>query len=141
MPKSVKGSKRSRQQRRREAVFTLYQHDLTGRSIADLLGAEADEFILEVIDGVQRRKEEIDSLIERFAEGWTLERIAPLDLNVMRVAILEMLAADDLPGAKPITPAGAIDQAVELAKKYCSNDAPAFINGVLDAVMHSMDLK
>ena len=73
-------------------------------------------------------------MISRHSRGWTLERIAPLERSILRVAILELLHPELVCGDVPIPPEGAIDEAVETAKGYCGAEAPGFVNGVLAAV-------
>jgi transcription antitermination protein NusB len=115
-----------RSDQRRDAVFACYQHDVTGRPLAELLTGSRP-FTRELAEGVEEHREELDERIGRHAKNWTLERIAPLDRNVMRVALYEMGHRDDVPVEV------AIDEAVELAKEYCGADAPKFVNGVLGA--------
>ena len=85
-------------------------------------------------------QEELDELIERHSEGWALERIAPLERAIMRVALLEMLHPDLLEGDRPIPPEGAIAEAVETAKEFCATQAPGFVNGILAAVLRTVSL-
>src|SRR3954470_20555428 len=127
-----------RTDQRREAVFALYQHDVTGRSVEDSLPRDARPFTRALTDGVGNREEELDALIERHAEGWTLERIAPLERAILRVALLELLHGEALPGDEPIPPEGAIEEAVETAKAYCGAQAPGFVNGILGAVLRDL---
>jgi transcription antitermination protein NusB len=116
-----------RSDQRRDAVFANYQRDVTGRPLEELLG-EARPLTRELAEGVDHHREELDEIIAAYAKGWTVDRIAPLDMNVMRVALYEMEFAD--------TPAEvAIDEAVEIAKEFCGADAPKFINGILGAVV------
>jgi N utilization substance protein B len=84
---------------------------------------------------VAEHQEELDALIERHARDWTLDRIAPLERAILRVALFEIGHGDELPGEQPIPPEGAIDEAVETAKRFCSRDAPGFVNGVLGAAL------
>jgi N utilization substance protein B len=79
-------------------------------------------------EGVDVEREELDEVIAEHARGWTVDRIAPLDLNVMRVALYEI--EHDLVPVEV-----AIDEAVEIAKEYCGADAPGFVNGVLGAIL------
>jgi transcription antitermination protein NusB len=116
-----------RSEQRRDAVFACYQRDVTGRRLAELL-PDAKPFTRELAEGVEARREELDELIGRHAHGWETYRIAPLERNVMRVALFEILHREDIPVEV------AIDEAVELAKRYCGADAPGFVNGVLGAV-------
>jgi transcription antitermination protein NusB len=115
-----------RSDQRRDAVFADYQRSVTGRSLEELLQG-AKPFTRELAKGVAERSEAIDSEIAGHAKGWSLDRIAPLELSIMRVAMYEMQHRDDIPTEV------AIDEAVELAKRYCSTDAPRFVNGVLGA--------
>jgi N utilization substance protein B len=124
-----------RSDQRREAVFALYQHDLTGRPLDDTLPRDAAPFTRALAQAALHRQPEFDELIGRFAQGWSLERIAPLERSILRVSLLEMLHPDDVPAERPIPPEGAIDEAVETAKSYCGADAPRFVNGILAAIL------
>jgi transcription antitermination protein NusB len=117
-----------RSDQRRAAVVALYQRDLTGRPLDALLDRLATPFTRELGEGVAANQAELDVLIERHAVGWTLDRIAPLERNILRVALYELLRRDDVPAEV------AIDEAVEAAKELCGADAPGFINGILGAV-------
>ena len=117
-----------RSDQRRAAVFALYQRDVTGRPLAELVDARATPFTRELVEGVDADAERLDALIERHARDWTLDRIAPLERNILRVALHELLDRDDIPAEV------AIDEAVESAKELCSADAPGFVNGILGAV-------
>ena len=123
-----------RSEQRRRAVFALYQQDLTGRPLEETLGRDAPVFSRALAYAVDDHREELDELIARHAQGWTLDRIAPLERAILRVALLELAHADLVAGERPIPPEGAIDEAVETAKGYCGAEAPAFVNGVLAAV-------
>ncbi len=84
------------------------------------------------------RQPELDELIRTHASGWSLERIAPLERSILRVGLAELLYGRELPGDQAIPPEGAIDEAVETAKRFCGADAPAFVNGILGAVLREM---
>jgi transcription antitermination protein NusB len=125
-----------RSDQRRKAVFALYQHDLTGRPLDDTLPRDAAPFTKALARATLARQDELDAHIARHAkEGWSLERIAPLERSILRAGLLEMLHPDDVPAEQPIPPEGAIDEAVETAKAYCGADAPGFVNGILAAVL------
>lgn len=117
-----------RSEQRRDAVFAGYQREVTGRPLEELL-ADARPFTRELAEAVDAHREELDAAIARHARGWQLERIAPLELNVMRVALYEIERSEDVPDEV------AIDEAVEIAKRYCGADAPGFVNGILGAVV------
>jgi N utilization substance protein B len=135
-----------RTDQRRAAIFIGYQHDLTGTPIAELVsrgallpGADNGErasrrveltpFARELADGVESERAQLDQLIRENAVGWEIERIAPLERAILRIALYEILHRPDVPDEV------AIDEAVETAKLYCGTDAPGFVNGILGGVM------
>ena len=106
-------------------MVALYQDDVLGRPPANRWSSD---FTRELVEGVERERDRLDELIRRYAVGWTLERIAPLERNILRVALYELLHRDDVPDEV------AIDEAVEACKELCGADAPGFVNGILAAV-------
>jgi N utilization substance protein B len=120
-----------RSDQRRDAVFASYQRDVTGRPLADLI-ADARPLTRELAEGVDLHREELDETIAAYARGWTVDRIAPLDLNVLRVALYE-IEEEQVPYEV------AIDEAVEIAKEYCGAEAPKFINGILGAIVRKRE--
>jgi transcription antitermination protein NusB len=117
-----------RSDQRRDAVFALYQRDVTGRPLDELLTG-AKPFTRELAEGVGAERDELDAAIARHAEGWEVDRIAPLERNIMRVALYEATRRDDVPTEV------AVDEAVGLAHEYWGADAPGFVNGVLGAAV------
>jgi N utilization substance protein B len=117
-----------RTEQRRAALVALYQADVTGRPPAELLGRDATPFTRELVEGVVGEQAELDALIAAHAKGWSLDRIAPVERNILRVALHELRSRPDVPAEV------AIDEAVEAAKELCSADAPGFVNGILGAV-------
>jgi N utilization substance protein B len=124
----------SRKQARRDAVFLLYQSDVTDQTMAELLegqrlreGYGPDEFTIAAVSGVLAAKDELDTVLEAHSTGWPLDRVAPLERNILRLALWEIQTE-----ATP--PEVAIDEAVRLTKRYSTDEAGAFINGVLGAV-------
>jgi N utilization substance protein B len=113
-----------RSDQRRSAVFALYQHEVTGRPIADVV-EDCAPFARELVEGVEAHHEELDAEIARLAKGWELDRIAALEKSILRVALFELHHREDIPAEV------AIDEAVNLAKRYCGADAPGFVNGIL----------
>ena len=114
-----------RRDQRRAAVVALYQRDVTSRPLDELIDPEATSFTRELIEGTDGERPELDAIIERHAQGWTLDRIAPLERNILRVALYELLHREDVPAEV------AIDEAVEAAKELCGAEAPGFVNGIL----------
>ena len=124
----------SRREARRQAVVLLYQRDVTGLSLPELRenGARSgdyagDPYSEALVTAVDGDLAGIDERITNAAKGWSADRIAPLERNILRVATSEM-RADDVPTAV------AIDEAVEMTKKWCAAEAPAFVNGVLGRI-------
>ena len=115
-----------RSDQRRDAVFALYQHEVAGKPLDDLL-AGAKPFSRELAEGVQANREALDDEIAANSRGWAIGRIAPLEKNIMRVALFELRHRDDIPAEV------SLDEAVNLTKEYCGADAPGFVNGVLGA--------
>lgn len=117
-----------RQDQRRAAIVALYQREVTGRSLEELVPRTASRFTRELVEGVDVHLDELDALIERHAVDWSLDRIAPLELSILRVALFELLHRGDVPDEV------AIDQAVEFAKELCGAETPGFVNGILGTV-------
>jgi transcription antitermination protein NusB len=131
----AQGTPGSRRSARREAVFVLYQHDVTGLPLDDLAAnverqgsGPLDRFSLTLIEGVSAHREELDERITAAAAGWTAERLAPLERNILRVAIHELTDEEGVP------PPVAIDEAVRMAKRYCQPEAAALVNGILGRI-------
>jgi N utilization substance protein B len=124
-----------RTEQRRAAVWALYQSDLLGRPLEETFPRDAHEFTRALAELVRSRQPELDELISRYASGWSLDRIAPLERSILRVGLAELLHPDEVPGEQAIPAEGAIDEAVETAKRFCGADAPAFVNGILAAVL------
>ena len=134
---------------REAALQFLYQEDFTigpeqqfGYDLAerfDLFCAlfqvnkKARPYALCLLRGITAHLSRIDELIAEAASNWRLVRIAATDRNLLRIAIFEMLELDDVP------PQVAINEAVEIAKRFAGEDSPKFINGVLDAVRATLD--
>ena len=127
-----------RAQQRRAAVIALYQHDLTGRRLADSFSASDSRFVRALAQGAAERAQELDEVIDRNAHGWSVERIQPLERSILRVALVEMLHPGVVPAEQPIPAEGAIEEAVENAKVFCGSQAPGFVNGVLGAVLRQL---
>lgn len=115
----------------------LYQVEVTGDASARAVelflghfegGAEAKEFASRMIAGVMEHREEIDKLVEQSAENWRLDRMAKVDLVILRLATFELVFCPDIP--KNVS----LDEAIEIGKRFGSADSSNFINGVLDKV-------
>jgi N utilization substance protein B len=118
-----------RSDQRRDAVFALYQRDVTGRGLGELL-EDTKPFTRALAEATDAEIAELDATIASLSRGWELDRIAPLERSIMRVALHEMRAG--LPAEI------AIDEAVNLAREYCGADAPGFVNGILGSAAREM---
>jgi N utilization substance protein B len=124
-----------RTDQRRAAVWALYQSDLLDRPLEETFPRDVHAFTRELAERVREHQPELDELISGHARGWALDRIAPLERSILRVGLLEVLHPEELPGEHAIPAEGAIDEAVETAKRFCGADAPGFVNGILGAVL------
>jgi N utilization substance protein B len=124
-----------RTEQRRAAVWALYQSDLLNRPLGETLPRDVHGFTFALAEQVLEHQPELDELIRRYASDWPLERIAPLERSILRVALLELLYPGVVPGEQPIPAEGAINEAIETAKGFCGSAAPGFINGILGAVL------
>lgn len=100
---------------------------------AELAGNLVDEYSRHLVLEVARRRESLDALIGRHLEGWTVERLAPLERNIIRIAVVELTGGRDVP------PSVAIDEAVSMAKRYGSDEAGALVNGVLAGILAEIE--
>jgi transcription antitermination protein NusB len=124
-----------RTDQRRAAVWALYQSDLLDRPLQETFTGDTRIFTRELADLVRAHQPELDDLISTYSSGWSLDRIAPLERSILRVGLVEMLHGGELSSDHAIPPEGAIDEAVETAKRFCGAEAPAFVNGILGAVL------
>jgi transcription antitermination protein NusB len=119
-----------RTDQRRAAVFICYQRDVTGAQVSELIDRSMPtEFTRELVEGVAAHQDELDGLIEEGAIDWRMERIAPLERAILRIALFEIVHRPDVPDEV------AIDEAVETTKLYCGAQAPAFVNGILGGIL------
>lgn len=127
----------ARTKARKRALDILYAADVRGQPVAQALAAEAQRaanepqregswlYAREIVDGVQDNLEEIDELVETYAQGWTLARMPAVDRAILRIGVWELLFNDEVPEGV------AISEAVEAATVLSTDDSSGFINGVL----------
>lgn len=92
-------------------------------------------FFIDLVKGVLDHRSEIDAMIERFSSNWKISRMSCVDRNVMRIAVYELLFCNDIPEKV------SINEAIDVGKKYGTDDSGAFINGILDSVRLDMEKK
>lgn len=118
----------SRKADRRDALFVLYQWDVTGQPLASLHEGELDPYAREVVEGVAEEAAELDVRIDAASSDWSVERLGALERNVLRIALWELDRGD-------VPLEAALDEAVSLAKRYSSEDAGRLVNGILGRVV------
>ena len=129
---------RKRTLSREIALKILYASEITGEPVDDAARKFWENEVIEgdgvrtyaemLVSGVGSHLEEIDSAISRFAANWEIGRMATIDRNIIRVAAFELMFLDDIP------PKVAMNEAIEIAKKYGDKDSGKFVNGILDRI-------
>jgi transcription antitermination protein NusB len=117
----------SRKAARRDALFVLYQWDVTRQPLASLHEGELDPYAEELVSGVALRTVDLDARINEASSEWSADRLGALERNILRIALWELERGD-------VPVEVAIDEAVTLAKRYASEDAGALVNGILGRV-------
>lgn len=92
-------------------------------------------YAVELVKGIGEHRDELDGFLNRYSRHWRISRMAVIDRNLLRVAAYEILYRDDVPGSV------AINEAVEIAKRFSSDDSASFINGILDAILEGVNNK
>jgi N utilization substance protein B len=120
-----------RSEARERALLLLYEAEAKGgspREVVENLPVAPDPLATRLVEGVQDRRTEIDELLATHARGWTLERMPVIDRTVLEIATYELLARPEVPTAV------VIDEAVELAKRFSTDDSGRFVNGMLSTI-------
>jgi len=133
-----------RRKARESALQLLYQIEVSGdrseRAFREFWEGQPDRgedcrsFAEELVNAVLDRCVELDSVIDAAADNWQLERLSRIDLNLLRLGVCELLDTNDVPAEVVVS------EAIDIARKYCDVEAPAFINGVLDRVARERGL-
>ncbi len=126
---------------RSQALQLLFQAEATDRSVEEVLAGEyalsdeepLDEFARQLAVGTDEKRDEIDGIISRASTNWSVDRMPSVDRNLLRMALYEMLFVDE------VAVAVAIDESVELAKAYGTDESSRFINGLLGSIAHELD--
>ena len=121
----------SRRRERKQAFLVLYQSDVNGSTVGEILErwrsyrGDLAEHAVRLARGVEREREGLDALLSEVSVGWPVHRMSAVDRTILRLALYEMLFVEDVP------PDVAINEAMELAKGFSGKEAPAFVGGVL----------
>ncbi len=131
----------NRRKARELALNALFQGEMTATSAVENFPLLCENFEInkkaipygqELVEGITDKWEEINAKIAESAVNWRVSRMSVLDRNIIRLAAYEMMFKEEVP------PRVAIDEAIELAKRYCAEDSPGFINGILDAILKNI---
>ena len=112
---------------RRQALFLLYQWDLTGQPLASLFEGEPDAFAVSLAQAVSERAGDLDLRITETSKEWPADRLGTLERNVLRIGVYEL-------EERTVPPEVAINEAVVLAKRYATEEAARLVNGILGRV-------
>lgn len=121
----------SRRTARKQAFLALYQADVTDQPVAEILTrwrsyrGDLDDHAASLAAGVEREREELDAVLSEVSEGWPVHRMSIVDRAIMRLALYEILHVEDVPAEV------AINEGMEIAKGFSSEESPAFVGGVL----------
>ncbi len=131
-------------QRRRSRGFALqvlYQLEINKQDVQETLTqfqktylpkGESDEFLERLVYGVLEHRKEIDRLIKQYSKNWRLDRMSLIDRNILRLAIFELMHCEDIP------PKVTLNEAIELGKRFGSEDSGRFVNGILDRIQNEV---
>ena len=122
----------SRRQARRQALFLLYQWDLSGQEIGSQYAEEIDPWARGVAEAVAERAPQLDARITAAAEGWTADRLGVVERSALRVAVHELEGGE-------VPPEVVINEAVAFAKRYSSEDAARLVNGILGRIQREVE--
>jgi N utilization substance protein B len=132
----------TRRQARELAMQALFYMDERNNASVEMLehfcgnfrpSKKSQPFFLKLVNGVLEAGSELDALIERFSTNWDINRMSCVDRNVMRIAVFELLYCDDIP------PKVSINEAVDVGKKFGTEESGAFINGIMDSIRGELE--
>ena len=135
------GTRRQARELAMQALFYMdMQNDASEKMLEHFCGCfcaskKSRPFLIKLVNGVIGKKGQIDALVERFSQNWKISRMSCVDRNVMRIAVYEMLYCNDIP------PKVSINEAVDIGKKFGTQDSGAFINGIMDSIKEALELE
>jgi len=133
------GTRRQARELAMQALFYMdMRKDASEEMLEDFCGCfcpskKSRPFLIKLVTGVLETKGRIDALVERFSQNWQISRMSCVDRNVMRIAVYEMLYCDDIP------PKVSINEAIDIGKKFGTQESGAFINGIMDSIRGSLE--
>jgi N utilization substance protein B len=132
------GTRRQARELAMQALFYMdIRKDASEETLENFYGCfcsskKSKPFFRKLVNGVLETKDQIDALVERFSQNWNISRMSCVDRNVMRIAVYEMLYCDDIP------PKVSINEAVDIGKKFGTQESGAFINGIMDSIREAL---
>jgi N utilization substance protein B len=132
----------TRRQSRELAMQALFYMDMRRDVSIELLdhfcacfctSKKSRPFLIKLVNGVIDKRVQIDDLVEQFSQNWKISRMSCVDRNVMRIAVYEMLYCDDIP------PKVSINEAIDIGKKFGTQESGAFINGIMDSIREALE--
>ena len=135
------GTRRQAREIAMQALFYMdMRNDVSNEMLERFCGnfspsPKTQPFFFKLVNGVMGTKDELDDLIERFSKNWDIKRMSGVDRNVMRIAVFELIYCDDIP------PKVSINEAVDVGKKFGTEESGAFINGILDSIRSDLEQK
>jgi N utilization substance protein B len=134
----------TRRKARELAMQALFYMDIRNDVSAEMLASfcenfsaspKTQPFFLKLVNGVMETQGELDALIEQFSKNWDINRMSCVDRNVMRIAVFELIYCEDIP------PKVSINEAVDIGKKFGTEESGAFINGIMDSIRYDLEEK
>lgn len=135
------GNRRRSRELAMQALFCMDMSQNDSKEMLDLYckcfvpSKKALPFFLELVNGVNHAKHQIDTMIERFSSNWKMSRMSGVDRNIMRIAAYELLFCSDIPSKVTI------NEAIDIGKKFGTEESGAFINGILDSIRSELEKK
>ena len=126
--RTLPGARRRARERALELLYEAETKDLSPSQLLAELPVAPESYATQLVEGVERRGDEVNALLTRHASGWTVERMPAVDRCVLRIATYELLGEPEVPVAV------VLDEAVDLAKEYSTEDSGRYVNGVLSGV-------
>lgn len=130
-PRKKKVGDDSRSTARERTVHFLYEAESRNIKVAEVIGAQVlgvDDAVVQLANAVEINRQKTDELISEFSNSWTIERMPAIDRNVLRLAIYELIDRPEVPVAV------VINEAVDLAKRFSTDESGRYVNGVLSAI-------
>jgi N utilization substance protein B len=132
------GTRRQARELAMQALFYMdIRKDASEETLDNFCGCfcpskKSRPFFRKLVNGVLETKGQIDALVEHYSQNWNISRMSCVDRNVMRIAVYEMLYCDDIP------PKVSINEAVDIGKKFGTQESGAFINGIMDSIREAL---